>query len=52
MVHVICIEQINGVQLILETSSFEYLGIIIRSDLNWVDHENYTLRKTWQALHS
>ena len=34
-----------GYQLILEESSFKYLGIIIRSDLNWADHVNYTLRK-------
>jgi hypothetical protein len=27
------------------------LGIIIRSDLNWADHVNYTLRKAWKALH-
>ena len=32
-----------GDQLIAETSSFKYLGIIIRSDLNWADHINYTL---------
>jgi hypothetical protein len=37
-----------GDQLIPETSSFKYLGIIIRSDLNWTDNVNYTLRK---ALH-
>jgi len=40
-----------GDQLILEASSFKYLGIIIRSDLNWADHVNYTLRKAWRALH-
>ena len=34
-----------GDQLIPEASSFKYLEIIIRSDLNWTDHENYTLRK-------
>jgi len=34
-----------------EASSFKYLGIIIRSDLNWADHVNYTLRKARQALH-
>jgi len=32
-------------QLILEASSFKYLGTIIRSELNWADHVNYTLRK-------
>ena len=31
-------------QLIPEASSFKYLGIIIRSDLNWADHVNYTLQ--------
>jgi hypothetical protein len=40
-----------GDQLILETSSFKYLGIIIHSDLNWADRVNYKLRKTWKALH-
>ena len=40
-----------GDQLIPEASSFKYLGIIIRSDLNWTDHVNYTLRKAWKALH-
>ena len=39
-----------GAQLIPEACSFKYLGIIIRSDLNWVDHVNYTLRKAWKAL--
>ena len=32
-----------GDQLIPEASSFKYLGIITRSDLNWADHVNYTL---------
>ena len=27
-----------GEQLIPEASSFKYLGIIIRKDLNWADH--------------
>jgi hypothetical protein len=27
-----------GDQLFPEASSFKYLGIIIRSDLNWADH--------------
>jgi hypothetical protein len=40
-----------GDQLIPETNSFKYLGIIILSDLNWADHVNYTLRKAWKALH-
>ena len=40
-----------GDQLIPEASSFKYLGIIIRSDLNGADHVNYTLRKAWEALH-
>jgi len=30
---------------------YEYLGIIIRSDLNWEDHVSYSLRKAWKALH-
>jgi len=28
----------NGDQLIPEAISLKYLGIIIRSDLNWADH--------------
>jgi len=40
-----------GDQLIPVASSFKYLGIIIRSDLNWADHVNYTLRKAWKVLH-
>ena len=38
-------------QLIPEASSFKYLGMIIRSDLNWADHVDYTLGKPWKALH-
>jgi len=40
-----------GDQIILEASSFKYLGIIICSDINWADHVNYTLRRAWKALH-
>jgi len=40
-----------GDQLILEASSFKYLGIIICNDLNWADHVNYTLQKTSKAHH-
>jgi hypothetical protein len=40
-----------GDQLIPEVNSFKHLGTIIRSDLNWADHVNYTLRKAWKALH-
>jgi hypothetical protein len=40
-----------GHRLIPETNSFKCLGIIIRSDLNWADRVNYTLRKAWKALH-
>jgi len=39
-----------GDQLILEASSFKYLGIITGSHLNWADYVNYTLRKSWKAL--
>jgi hypothetical protein len=38
-----------GDQLISEANSFKYLGIIIRSDLNWADNVNHTLRKAWKA---
>jgi len=40
-----------GDQLIPEASSFKYLGIIIRSDLNRADHVNYTLRKEWAIIY-
>ena len=38
-------------QLIPEASSCKYLGIILRSFLNWADHVNYTVKKAWKALH-
>ena len=34
-----------GNQLIPEASSCKYLGIILRSHLNWDDHVNYTVKK-------
>ena len=34
-----------------EETSCKYLGIIIRSDLNWADQVNYTVQKAWRALH-
>ena len=40
-----------GDRLIPEANSIEYFGIIIRSDLNWADPVNYTLRKACKALH-
>ena len=39
-----------GDQKILEASSCKYLGIIIWSDLNWVDQVNYTVQKAWKAF--
>ena len=38
-------------KLILEASSCIYLGIILHSDLSWVDHVNYMVKKAWKALH-
>ena len=32
-------------QLIPEASSCKYLGIILRSDLGWSGHVNYTVKK-------
>ena len=32
--------------LIPEACSCKYLGIILRSDLSWADHVNYTVKKT------
>ena len=40
-----------GNQSIPESNSCKYLGIIIRSDLSWADHVNYTVKKAWKALH-
>jgi hypothetical protein len=37
--------------LILEVSNCKYLGIILRSYLNWADQVNYTVKKAWKALH-
>ena len=33
-----------------EANSCKCLGIITRSDLNWVDQVNYIARKGWKAL--
>jgi hypothetical protein len=40
-----------GDQKISEAGCCKYLGIIIRSDLSWVDQVNYTVQKAWRALH-
>jgi len=40
-----------GDQKIPEASCCKYLGIIIRTDLNWADQVNYTVQKAWRALH-
>jgi len=40
-----------GDKKIPEASCCKYLGIIIRSDLNWADQVNYTVQKAWWALH-
>jgi len=29
---------------------YEYLGIILRSELSWADQVNYTVKKAWKAL--
>jgi hypothetical protein len=34
-----------------EASSCRYWGIILYSDLSWVDQVNYTVQKAWKALH-
>jgi len=40
-----------GDQKAPEASSCKYLGIILRSDLNWVDQVNYRAQKAWKAFH-
>ena len=37
-------------QKIPEASSCKYLGIILRSDLNWVDHVDCLVQKAWKVL--
>jgi len=37
--------------LIPEASSSKYLGITLRSNLNWADQVNYTVKKAWKPLH-
>ena len=37
-------------QVIPQASSCRYLGIILRSDLNWTDHVNCTAKEAWKAL--
>jgi hypothetical protein len=39
---------ILGNQLNPEASSCKYLGIILRSVLNWADIVNYTVKKAWK----
>jgi hypothetical protein len=39
-----------GDQKFLEASRCKFLGITLRSDLNWVDQVNYTAQKAWKAL--
>jgi len=36
--------------LIPEVSSCKYLGIILRSKLNWANQVNYKVKKAWKAL--
>jgi len=40
-----------GDQKIPAASSCKYLGIILQSDLFWVDQVNDTVQKTWKALY-
>jgi len=42
-----------GDQKIPEASccKYEYLGIILRSDLSLADKVNYTVQKVWRTLH-
>jgi hypothetical protein len=36
--------------LLPEESSCKYLGTILRNDLSWADHVNYTVKKAWKYL--
>ena len=44
-------ERVTLWRIILFQYSCKYLGIILRSDLSWVDQVNYTVKKAWKALH-
>jgi len=37
--------------LIPEASSCKYLGIILYSEICWVDQDNYAVKKVWKTLH-
>jgi hypothetical protein len=38
--------------MIPEASRCKYLGIVIRNYLSWVNRVNFTVQKTWRALHT
>jgi hypothetical protein len=40
-----------GDTVIPEASSCKYLGIILRSDLSWINQVNYKVGKAWKAFH-
>jgi hypothetical protein len=40
-----------GDQKVQEMTSCKYFGIILQNDLDWMDQVNYTVQKTWKALH-
>ena len=40
-----------GVQLIPEASSWNCLGIILRSELSCAYHVSSTVKKVWNAMH-
>jgi len=40
-----------GDELFPKASSCKFLGIILRSDLNWANHVEYMVKQTWKALH-
>jgi hypothetical protein len=40
-----------GNQKIPEVSSCKFLGIILQSNLSWVDQADYIAHKAWKALH-
>jgi hypothetical protein len=40
-----------GDQTIPEANCCKYLGVLIRSELRWAALVNYTVQKSWRALH-
>ena len=38
-------------EIIPEANSCKHLGIILKCDLSWIDHVNYTMEIAWKAFY-